>query len=247
MNLEANAAPGIHRVEDAFTNWYLVEDGDRIAVVDTGVRSSWESLHQALDQLGLQASQIDAVVLTHAHFDHIGFAERARSELGVPVWVHENDVPLAHHPQQYGHERPRSYYLATQPKALPIVAALLRSRAFWPQPIDRVQRYQDGVLPVPGSPQVVFTPGHTLGHCSLYLPDRDALIVGDALVTLNPYRGTTGPQIVSGAATADSERNLACLDALTETGASTLLTGHGEVWRDGARAAVDAARAVGPS
>jgi len=30
------------------------------------------------------------------HFDHIGFAEKARSELGVPVWIHENDVPLMH-------------------------------------------------------------------------------------------------------------------------------------------------------
>ena len=36
-----------------------------------------------------------AVVLTHAHFDHMGFAERARRELGVAVYVHENDVTAA--------------------------------------------------------------------------------------------------------------------------------------------------------
>jgi hypothetical protein len=64
---------------------------------------------------------------------------------------------------------------------------------------------------------------------------------------LDPYRGTTGPKIVSGAATADSERNLATLDALAETGARTVLTGHGEPWRDGAEAAVTRARAAGPS
>jgi glyoxylase-like metal-dependent hydrolase (beta-lactamase superfamily II) len=242
VNLEADAAPGIHRIEDAFTNWYLLEEDGRITVVDTGVPSSWESLHQALARLGRRADQIEAVVLTHAHFDHIGFAERARTELGVPVWVHENDVPLVHHPQQYAHERPRSYYLATQPKALPIVAALLRTRAFWPQPVKQVRRYTGGTLPVPGSPQVVFTPGHTLGHCSLHLPDRDAVIVGDALVMLDPYRGAPGPKIVSGAATADSERNLEALDALAETGATTLLTGHGPAWRQGAPAAVEQAR-----
>ena len=247
MKLEANVVEGVHRVEDAFTNWYLVEEGERITVVDAGVPGSWESLFEALGRLGRRADQIEAVVLTHGHFDHIGFAERARTQLGVPVWVHENDVPLVKHPQQYAHERQRSLYLATQPRALPIVAAFLRERAFWPTPVGEVARYSEGVLPVPGEPRVLSTPGHTLGHCSLHLADRDAVIVGDALVMLNPYRGTTGPQIVSGAATADSERNLRTLDALAETGAGTLLTGHGEVWRGGARDAVEQARAAGPS
>jgi glyoxylase-like metal-dependent hydrolase (beta-lactamase superfamily II) len=96
--LEADAAPGIHRIEDAYTNWYLVEEGSRLTVVDTGVRSSWESFHAALEHLGRHADQVEAVVLTHAHFDHVGFAERARTELGVPVWVHEDDVPLTRNP-----------------------------------------------------------------------------------------------------------------------------------------------------
>jgi glyoxylase-like metal-dependent hydrolase (beta-lactamase superfamily II) len=247
VNLERDAAPGIHRVEDAYTNWYLLEEDDRITVVDAGVPASWESLHQALGQLGRRPDQIEAVVLTHAHFDHIGFAERARSELGVPVWVHENDVSLAHHPLQYAHERPRSYYFATQVKAMPIVAALLRTRAFFPTPLKEVRRYTEGTLPVPGSPEVVFTPGHTLGHCSLHLPDRDAVIAGDAVVMLDPYRGEPGPKIVSGAATADSERNLASLDALAQTGATTVLTGHGEAWRGGAAEAVERARKRGAS
>jgi glyoxylase-like metal-dependent hydrolase (beta-lactamase superfamily II) len=44
---------------------------------------------------------VAAVVLTHAHFDHMGFAERARRELGVPLYVHENDAPLTRHPLRY--------------------------------------------------------------------------------------------------------------------------------------------------
>jgi glyoxylase-like metal-dependent hydrolase (beta-lactamase superfamily II) len=245
--LEANVVDGVHRVEDAYTNWYLIEDGDSLTVVDCGVPTSWRSLHEALERLGKRRDQIAAVVLTHAHFDHIGFAERARVELDVPVWVHENDVPLTRHPRQYSHERRRLYYFATQIRALPIVASFVKARAFFPRPIGRVERYEEGILPVPGSPRVIFTPGHTMGHCALHLADRDAVLAGDALVTLNPYRGTKGPQIVSGAATADSSRNLSSLDALLETGAQTMLCGHGEPWRGGVEAAVAHARTIGPS
>jgi glyoxylase-like metal-dependent hydrolase (beta-lactamase superfamily II) len=245
--LQANVVEGVHRVEDAYTNWYLLEEDGRLTIVDCGVPTSWRSLEDALAKLGRRKDQIAAVVLTHAHFDHIGFAERARSELGVPVWVHENDVPLARHPMQYAHERPRSYYLATHPKAMPIIASLARSRAFFPKPIKAVERYEAGVLPVPASPRVVFTPGHTLGHCVLHLPERNAVLAGDAVVTLDPYRATTGPQIVCGAATADSARNLSALDALLETDAQTVLCGHGEPWHDGVESAVVRARAAGPS
>jgi glyoxylase-like metal-dependent hydrolase (beta-lactamase superfamily II) len=245
MELEPDAAPGVHRVEDAYTNWYLVEDGDReLVAVDAGVRSSWGSLRSALPQIGRQLSDLSSVVLTHAHFDHLGFAERARRELGVEVWVHENDVPLAHHPMQYAHERSRLPYLAN-PKAMPIMAALLSSRAFWPTPVKQLRRYGPEGVRLPAGLQAVFTPGHTLGHCALHLPDRDALIAGDAIVTLDPYTAAAGPRIVAGAATADSERALASLEALAATDAATVLTGHGPVWRQGAQAMAEAARRAG--
>jgi glyoxylase-like metal-dependent hydrolase (beta-lactamase superfamily II) len=53
--------------------------------VNAGVPRSWQSLHHAHRQLGRSASDIAAVVLTHAHFDHLGFAERARTTFDVPV------------------------------------------------------------------------------------------------------------------------------------------------------------------
>jgi len=97
---------------------------------------------------------------------------------------------------------------------------------------------------VPGRPQVIFSPGHTYGHCALHLPDRDAILVGDAFVMLDPYTGRTGPRVVARAATADSERAKASLDALAATGARVALTGHGEPWRDGVDQAVAAAKAA---
>jgi glyoxylase-like metal-dependent hydrolase (beta-lactamase superfamily II) len=245
--VEQDIAEGIHRVEEAYTNFYLVEDEGGVTIVDACVPTAWDSLHEALRAIGRAPSDVRALVLTHAHFDHLGFAERARSELHVPVYVHENDVPLTRHPLQYAHERARSRYFLTQFRALPIVAALVRSRAFFPPPVREVRRYVDGTLAVPGSPRVVFTPGHTLGHCALHFADRDAVIAGDAVVALDPYTAERGPKIVAGAATADSARNLATLGALAETGSTTVLTGHGEAWREGAVEAVARARRTGPS
>ena len=135
--LDANVVEGVHRITDSYTNWYLLEEQGRLTVVDAGVPASWQSLHDALARLGRKPSDIEAVVLTHAHVDHVGFAERARTELDVPLYVHENDAPLARHPWRYDDERPRAIYLPTRVKALPIVATLLRGRPSWPAPVRR--------------------------------------------------------------------------------------------------------------
>jgi glyoxylase-like metal-dependent hydrolase (beta-lactamase superfamily II) len=243
--LSRDVAPGVHRVEDSYTNWYLLEGDDGLTVVDAGVPRSWDSLLAALRVLGRGTDDIRALVLTHAHFDHVGFAERARRELQVPVYVHENDAPITRHPWRYDHERARTPYFLTQVKALPIVFSLLKTRAFWPSPIGEVVRYADGELPVPGRPTVVPTPGHTLGHCALQLAERGVVFAGDAVVTLDPYTGRSGPRLVARAATVDTERNLASLDALLATGASTVLCGHGEPWTAGVESAVSAARSAG--
>jgi len=211
------------------------------------VPRSWDSLQRVLKVVERDLSEVRALVLTHAHFDHIGMAERVRTELGVPVLVHENDVPLARKPLQYTHERARSRYLLTKPRGLPHVLGFLASRAFWPAPVRATHPFSEGVLDVPGSPRVVFTPGHTVGHCALHFADRDAVIAGDALVMLDPYLGAKGPRIVAGAATADSEWALSSLDALAGLEAGTVLTGHGEPWRNGTAEAVRLARQVGPS
>jgi len=245
--LQQNVAEGIHRIEDAYTNWYIVEDGGALTIVDAGVPTSWGSLCEALATLGKRRDDVRALVLTHAHFDHIGFAERARQELGVAVHVHENDVPLTRHPLQYAHERARSYYFTTQLQALSIVAAFLRNRALWPSPIREVRRYAEGLLDVPGLPLALFTPGHTLGHCALHFPDRNVIIAGDAFVMLDPYTAQTGPRLVARAATADSARNLETLEAIASSGAGTVLTGHGEPWTGSAAEGVRLARLAGVS
>jgi glyoxylase-like metal-dependent hydrolase (beta-lactamase superfamily II) len=242
--LHRDVADGVHRIGEHFLNWYLIEEGGRLTVVDAGLPASWRSLFEALDGIGRTSDDVEALVLTHAHFDHIGFAERARGELGVPVWVHENDAPLTRRPWLYMTERSPLSYLSRS--NLPIVSSFIQAGAARVSPIREVRRFGDeGTLDVPGSPHVLFTPGHTLGHVSLHLPERDALIAGDALVTHDPYTDTRGPRIVAQGATADSERALASLERLADTGAGTLLPGHGEPWTDGADRAVQEARRTG--
>src|SRR4051812_20345391 len=104
--LHQDVAPGVHRIEESFTNWYLVEDDDGVTVVDAGVPSSWGTLNSVLTQIGRRLDEVRAIVLTHAHFDHVGFAEKARADLGIPVHVHTDDVPLTRHPWHYAMERP---------------------------------------------------------------------------------------------------------------------------------------------
>lgn len=239
--LQTDVVEGVHRISEGHVNWYLLEDAGRVTVVDAGHPRSWGSLHRALEAIGRRAADVEAVVLTHAHFDHVGFAERARRELRVPVLVHEADVPLAHHPWRYRHERPRAVYGLEHPSFLGVLASMTAYGALGVDGVEEPTPYRDGVLDVPGNPRVVATPGHTDGHCSLHLPDRGACIVGDALVTHDPYTGRRGPRIVARAATADSARAKASLAAIAATGAETLLPGHGEPWRgDPARAVAEA-------
>jgi glyoxylase-like metal-dependent hydrolase (beta-lactamase superfamily II) len=244
--LTRNVAPGVHRLAHAGVSCYLIAERDALTLVDAGLPGLWQHLGRALSVLGRRPADVRALVLTHAHFDHIGVARRAQEEWGTPVWAHPVERHIAEHPYDYAHEDPRLLYPLTHPAGLPILGAMLAAGALRVPPVSGLAPFDAGdVLDVPGAPAVVFTPGHTYGHSALHLPDRDALLTGDALVTLDPYNARTGPRIVAGAATADSTLALASLDALAATEARVLLPGHGAPWRAGAQAAVAAARSVG--
>src|SRR3954465_14193772 len=89
-------APSLHRVgRDSIVNSYLIEDGGEVTIVDAGMSGLYGSLPGELRPMGRTLDDVRAIVLTHGHSDHIGFAERARRERGWPVSVHEADAPLA--------------------------------------------------------------------------------------------------------------------------------------------------------
>lgn len=239
-------APGVHLIERANVNCYLLEDEEGLTLVDAGLPGVWTELGQAIRALGRQPEDLKALVLTHAHFDHVGVARRLVQRLGVPVYGHRNERVLAAHPYRYAHENPRATYPLKHPRAVPILTSMLFAGALGVKGVHVTDDLDAAAtVPVPGRPRVIACPGHTAGHCALHLPDRDVLLTGDALVTLDPYTGETGPRIVAGAATADSDLALRSLDALAETRTGTVLTGHGRPWTGGIEGAVAEARRHG--
>lgn len=236
-------APNVYRIHLAHTNCYLVRSHDGLTLVDAGLPGSWKPLAALLDHLGAVASDIDRLLLTHGHFDHVGMAARLRREDGVRTLVHPADRYLARHPYRYRHERARVPYLWQHPAALPVLGAMTLGGALGVRGVDAEPRIAHGqVVDAPGRPVAVWTPGHTDGHCGFLFEEAGVLLTGDALVTLDPYTGATGPQVVARAATADSARAIAALDSFAGLPAGVLLPGHGEPWRGELDTALDLAR-----
>jgi len=88
-------APGIHRVTKGIVNFYVVEEAGAVTLIDAGTPTDWDALLAHLSSRGAGIPDVRAVVLTHAHADHTGFSERARTEAGATIWVHGADVDVA--------------------------------------------------------------------------------------------------------------------------------------------------------
>jgi glyoxylase-like metal-dependent hydrolase (beta-lactamase superfamily II) len=230
----------VRRLGTRWVNWYVVEEGDGLTVVDAGLPQYWDQLPAALAAMGRRMSDVQAVLLTHNHFDHLGCAERVRAESGGRAYIHPADAAVAR-----GDERPKP-----PPGAVRVVrrlgfvifmAHIASQGGLGLTPITELATFADGdVLDVPGRPRVIATPGHSPGHCSILLEDRGVLLAGDALATFDATTRTRGPRLLS--TNADHEQALASLSRLEATGATTVLPGHGAPWRGDAAEAVRHAR-----
>ncbi len=236
------AAEGVTRLGSALVNFYLVEAEGGLVVVDAGVPGYWPRLEAAL-----AGRAVDAVVLTHAHADHVGVARRLQ-QTGAAVYVHEGDRELAATAKAQGkNERSFLPYLG-HPAAWRLLWELGRNGGLKPQRIPDVTTFADGeTLDVPGRPRVVHTPGHTDGHVSLVFDATGTLFAGDALCSYNPLTGSRGPQLMPAAFTRSNEQALDSLARIEDVHADVILFGHGEPWTQGAQLAVERARSLGPT
>ena len=241
-------APSVWRAGSELVNWYLVEDGGRVTIVDAGLPKFRPQLDRALERMGRSPGDVAAIVLTHAHADHIGFAEDVRREAGVPVHVHSADEELAKTRKPFGKNERSFLPDLRHPHVYRLLAHMLRNGLAKVEAIKEVTTFEDGAtLDVPGAPRVVHTPGHTMGHCALHLADRGVLLVGDEMCTLNPVTGKRGPQLMPRSFNLSSATCLDSLANLQDLEADVVLPGHGEPWRDGVAAAVERTRAAGAS
>ncbi len=221
---------GIHHFDCGPFNWYLIEEEGRLTLVDAGFPGHYSVYKKGLESLGKTSKDLEAIVLTHAHADHIGFAERVRKETGVPVYVHKEDAKMASKPLQL----PWIGLLSNAWRAYTakMLGVAMINGVFSLPHLTKVQTVEDGqVLDIPGRPRIIHTPGHTDGEISLLMEGRKAIITGDTIVTRNLLTGELGdPQIVNPILTHDYKQAYRTLDLLREIGEVTMLSGHGTPW-----------------
>jgi glyoxylase-like metal-dependent hydrolase (beta-lactamase superfamily II) len=235
-----HVAPGVHRLASGYENWYVLEAGGRLTVLDAGLPGQWVAFCAALEKLGRTPHDVDAVLVTHHHPDHAGSAERLRSS-GARVMAHPADMPFLRGEKHV--RKLSSVPYLRHPWYARYIVHLLRNHVTRTPAIAELHELSDGeVLDVPGSPRVLHAPGHTAGSCALFLEERSLLFTGDALVTLDMTRGRRGPRIIRGPQTEDADLALQSLDVLAATNAATVLPGHGEPWPHGVARAVELAR-----
>lgn len=102
------------------------------------------------------------IILTHAHFDHIGAVDRVRDEYQIPVYIHENEKDWLSTPSLN-----LSSHMGTEGIKIKKADVL----------IDGEKKWSIGSFTF----QVFETPGHSPGSISLYFKDENIVLAGDAL------------------------------------------------------------------
>lgn len=135
------------------TNTYLIFKGEHVIIIDPASK-----LEKLLPYI--QDKIVDAVLLTHGHFDHIKTVDQLYDVYHMPIILHEDDLELAQSEKIY-QENMRLFGFSAIIKS-PITLALIGSNHI-------------GVFDF----EIIHSPGHTMGSV-LYLFDQD-LFTGDTL------------------------------------------------------------------
>ena len=239
-------AEGIYRLTQGITNFYLIEEAGKFTLVDAGTPGDWDFFCRSIAALG-QLPDLEAVLLTHAHPDHTGFAEQARTEAAARVWIppgRRRGGPHRRHRQE-----------RWQPAALSAQEPDLQDDAI-PRPPGRHQDDPDqggGLVRRRGDHRRARAPtcrararAHP-GQRGAVAGAAQRLSTGDVLATKNPLTGRLGPQIMPSGLNEDTPGALRSLGRLDGMHARALLPGHGDPWNRGVAEAVVAAKAAGRS
>jgi len=231
---EVEVAHDVECLRTGIVNCFLVGEpgaGDRQWVlVDAGLYGFGHSIARAA-RARFGDARPAAIVMTHAHFDHVGALRELAEAWDVPVYAHTLELPYL-------------TGLASYPPPDPTVGGgfMALSSPLYPRgPIDLGTRV--GALPedgsVPGMPgwRWLFTPGHSPGHVSFWRESDAVLIVGDSFVTtrqesllavLEQRPEMHGPPMYF---TQDWDAARASVQRLAELKPEVAATGHGRPLR----------------
>ncbi|MDP4083751.1 MAG: MBL fold metallo-hydrolase [Bacillota bacterium] len=181
-------------------NAYLI-DGERLTLVDAGVKTeeAWASFLEQLDMLHLRHSDIEQVILTHHHPDHVGlldFFPHSLEVYGHPLnerWLNRTESFFQEHDEFY---RKLFHEFGIPAKFFELISLLKESLKF------SCNRSLTGSLTEGDKPmglsewKVIETPGHAQSHISLFRKKDGILIGGDhilAHISPNPLLEPPAP------------------------------------------------------
>jgi glyoxylase-like metal-dependent hydrolase (beta-lactamase superfamily II) len=194
----------VHAVNYGFVQSYLIEERDRLTLVDTGVAQQPRPVLELIAGLGRMPADLKLIVLTHGHADHTGSAAELVERLGAEVVAHRADAPVIRGeaeicpPVLSDLERPYAEQAASRVVPAP------------PCHVD-VEVAGGEELDVWGGLRVIHVPGHTPGSIALYATATRTLFCGDTVASIEG-RPILGFFNCDPARTAQSFRALAELD-----------------------------------
>jgi glyoxylase-like metal-dependent hydrolase (beta-lactamase superfamily II) len=159
-------ALGENQYADRFVYSYILL-GEKICLIDAGVRGTASQLQGYLKQVGRSPQEISIVLITHAHPDHIGGCLAIKKASSATFCAHPADKPWIEDVERQYRERPILNFFE-----------LVEG----PVPVNRELREGNTLSWEKGKTiRVLETPGHSLGSISFFFEEEGALFTGDAV------------------------------------------------------------------
>ncbi len=196
-------APRIYQLrgEKPGSHVYLIKGDIKNVLIDTGVAGKFSVLKRRLSELGLRVGDVNLIILTHEHYDHIG----------ATAFFHRTAIVAAHRLAANKLELQDEFVTFSKYRNQP-------SKPFW---VD-IWLEDDSIIDLGNYElQVIHTPGHTSGCICLYEPRAGFLFTGDTV-----FAGGTLSEIAVGGNVSDYVNSVRRLSNLK---IKEFYPGHGKV------------------